>query len=112
MSITATYKFCFYDQLVIDGVVVAPEIELEGEADYRYSPGSSAYFDRSFGNWLPGDDPEVEITDIRLFGKAVGAAKDAPMVTVELQAGPLFDRISEYLTDNCVSDLCDEAEAA
>ena len=37
----------------------------EVEIEARYTPSTSAYFDRSFGNWLPGDDDEVEILDVR-----------------------------------------------
>jgi len=30
--------------------------------DYVYHPGTSAYFDKSFGNYLPGDMAEMDVT--------------------------------------------------
>ena len=29
-----------------------------------FTPGSKDYFDRSFGNWLPGDPPTLEDTEL------------------------------------------------
>lgn len=35
------------------------------DVECKVTPGSRDYFDRSFGNWLPGDPPEVEILSAR-----------------------------------------------
>jgi hypothetical protein len=39
----------------------ATDVETDIEVECAVSRGSSAYFSRSFGNYLPGDPPEVEI---------------------------------------------------
>lgn len=35
-------------------------IEIEAEVSADYLPGSGDYFDRTFGNYLPGDTPEIK----------------------------------------------------
>lgn len=38
------------------------DTETEITFEYNYSEGSSDYFDKSWGNWLPGDPEDFEIT--------------------------------------------------
>jgi hypothetical protein len=59
----------------INGACVA---ELEVRVTYDFTPGSDDYFCKSFGNWLPGDDPEVEIEDVELIGSPKGMTVPCP----------------------------------
>jgi hypothetical protein len=43
------------------------DFETHVSASGSYSPGTSDYFDRSFGNWLPGDPEEIEVESVK-FG--------------------------------------------
>lgn len=37
----------------------------EVEVRALYYPGAPAYFDRSWGNWLPADDADVDVISLR-----------------------------------------------
>ena len=39
--------------------------DLDWEVTASHSKGSSAYFSRSFGNWLPGDPEEIEDVEFK-----------------------------------------------
>lgn len=38
---------------------IITNIEIEVQVDANYVPGKNDYFDRAYGNYLPGDTPEV-----------------------------------------------------
>ena len=44
------------------------EIDVELEIDYDYTKGTPEYFDRQFGNWLPGDQEELTINSVEVNG--------------------------------------------
>jgi hypothetical protein len=37
------------------------EILMGADVEYRYTPGTSEYFDRKFGNYLPGEPPTIKL---------------------------------------------------
>jgi len=41
------------------------DLETQVSASGSYSAGTSDYFDRSFGNWLPGDPEEIEVESVK-----------------------------------------------
>lgn len=41
-------------------------LEFHLEVNYSFSPGSKSHFAKQFGNWLPGEPPEVKITSVML----------------------------------------------
>ena len=45
--------------------------EIEIDIEFSYYPGTEDYFDRSWGNWLPGDPPDFELLSAKLNGKEV-----------------------------------------
>lgn len=47
------------------------EVTIDVEVDVEVTPGSKDYFSKWFGSYLPGDPPEVDITDVRVAGVAV-----------------------------------------
>ena len=53
-----------------DFTFVVEDVEHTYRVTANYTPGSEAYFDRSFGNWLPGDPPTLEDTDLTPIGAA------------------------------------------
>ena len=55
-------------------LTVNTTLELDVEVECSVTPGSRAYFDRGWGNWLPGDPPEVEILRVLVNGVDVGTA--------------------------------------
>lgn len=70
----------------------------EYEASGRYYPGSSAYFDAGFGNYLPGDPSEV--TDIEL--------RDEDNQIVDLDS---LDRAALAYVEERLADAADTAVA-
>ena len=51
--------------------------ELNVKVDVTYHKGSDAYFSKSFGNYLPGDPPEM---DIDILGHEAEAGMDPELV--------------------------------
>lgn len=47
------------------------EVELESKylVDFKYDPGTQDHFSSQFGNWLPGDGPEIKILKVCLTHK-------------------------------------------
>jgi hypothetical protein len=82
----------------IDGACVA---EVEARVTYDYSPGSKDYFCQSFGNWLPGDPPEVEIEKVELI--EIGSKKPRLVPCHDF----LADLISDYAMTNCMSQMAE-----
>ena len=85
----------------IDGACVA---EVEARITYSYSAGCSDYFCKSFGNWLPGDPPEIEIEGVQLI--ELGAKKPRLVPCPDA----LADQIAEYAMVNCMRQMIDNAE--
>lgn len=55
------------------------EIECEIKIIFNATKGTPAYYDKDFGNWLPGDESEIEIEqmfEILPSGKEVEITKD------------------------------------
>ncbi len=73
--------------------------EIECDVEYSYTPGSGSYFCPSFGNWLPGDPPEIEVKLIK------SAATDE---SFEFEA--LSERMQDEVFDKCI-DAGDAAYA-
>lgn len=49
-------------------VAFLPDLGVEVDVRGSYYPGTSDYFDKSFGNWLPGDPPEVQVERVSRVG--------------------------------------------
>lgn len=77
----------------INGAHVA---DIDARVEFTFEPGSPDYFDKAFGNYLPGDPPSIEIESIKLLGYANGNRK----IEVEVD-GPdaLTDEIHRYVMD-------------
>lgn len=83
-----------------EGVCVA---EFEVAVEFDYSPATPAYFDKSYGNWLPGDDAEIEITEVFLLELA--NKKPRKVVAPDW----LADLVTEYAYTSLSSELADQA---
>ena len=85
-------------------LTVATTLELDVEVETRVTPGTRDYFDRSFGNWLPGDPADVEVDSVTICGVSVpfdALPKDAQ------------ERIVEAVMDAAEDEArCAEADAA
>jgi len=61
--------------------------ETEIDFEFDYTPESRKYFDKSFGNWLPGDQEDFEVTsatdedgnEVELTDKEMEMAYEAAM---------------------------------
>ena len=73
------------------------DTEIEITFEYNYSGGSDDYFDKSFGNWLPGDPEDFEVT----------SAEDEDGNQVELTKGE-----EESAYEAAIEDLKGQAEDA
>jgi hypothetical protein len=89
---------------MMDGHHIA---DLEARISYDYSPGSKDYFCQSFGNWLPGDPPEIEVEDVELIGI------DANRKTVYVPCPEyLWKAISDYAVLNHATTMADNYREA
>jgi hypothetical protein len=87
-------------------LTVATTLELDLEVETRVTPGTRDYFDRGYGQYLPGDPAEVEILRVLVNGVDVGAdalSKD-DVQSIEEQA-------LEEASDAAEGDALDAAEA-
>ena len=87
---------------MVNGVLVA---ELEVRVAYSFTPGSRAYFDNAYGNYLPGDDAEIEVECAWLL--EVGAGHRNPKavpVPSDLEAS-----ILDYAAIHCQGGMTDNA---
>jgi hypothetical protein len=67
------------------------------EITARYYPGSRDYFDKSFGNYLPGDPEDVEV----LKAVAVDAGADVEAVLEDTDA---IDEAARMAADDAAED--------
>lgn len=96
----AIYDFTFPWE--IDGICVA---EFDVRVEFDYSPPSPAYYDRSYGNWFPGDDADLEITDVWLL--EIGTRGKPPRM-VEA-SGLMAEQIIDYAHRNFSAAMIDNA---
>jgi hypothetical protein len=66
-----------------------------------YSPPTPDYFSKSFGNWLPGEDGEVEIQEII----AVNPEANLAEFETEAKKKQIEEEVVEYITE------CERAQA-
>ncbi len=63
------------------------------EVEARYSAATSDYFDRGFGNWLPGDPEDIEILSISAIDEGADCAE------VEADWARVEEAVREAATD-------------
>jgi hypothetical protein len=56
---------------------ILPDLGAEVEITGTYWPGSPDHFDKGYGNWVPGDPPEVELKSIRLDPEGTPVDEDS-----------------------------------
>ena len=115
MTIKSFYQFTFYDSLVIGGIPVALEVEIEGRADFTYRPGRPVCGPSYSSGGEPAEGPEIEITAITLDEALTYAEREAGKKprSVPLPANdPLFARIEAWLLDERVDELEEAARDA
>lgn len=86
-----------------------PNSEIVAEIEYSYAPATADYFSKSFGNWLPGDPEEIEVTGAKLFkisqdgdGKQTREPLDCPEWLADMiceAASEDTDRLREALPE-------------
>jgi hypothetical protein len=89
----------------INGACVA---ELEARVYYDYSPGTSDYFDRAYGNWLPGDPPEIEVENVELIELGFNIKKPRLVPCPDF----LADLIADYAVTKCGDAMVENANEA
>jgi len=89
----------------INGACVA---ELEARVYYDYSPGTSDYFCKSFGNWLPGDPPEIEVENVELIELGFNVKQPRLVPCPDF----LADLIAEYAVQKCGDAMVENANEA
>ena len=85
---------------------VSLTVELDLEVETAVTPGSHDYWDRGYGQWLPGDPPEVEILRVLVGGVDVGA--DA-LSTDDVER--VIEAALEQAEADAEGDAADAAEA-
>lgn len=81
------------------------DFECELECDFSYRKGTSDYFDRGFGNWLPGDPPDLSVESAMFGGKDiydhVGVSVQETIDEKLMEAGASYeDEGPEYEPDD------------
>ena len=79
------------------------DVEYPCTVQFTASKGSRDYFDRSFGNWLPGDPAEVEIESVTVDD--TGDDITAELTSIE------NDQITDAILDGLDDDGDDEDDA-
>ena len=100
-----TYDFTFYDRLVVSGLILFEDIEIEGRVTFNFTPGRKS---RSY--YEPDDEPEIEITGIEVFGHPVEGENTKGEYRTLDHTDPLWQRIADWLEKDRFSEMCDEAE--
>lgn len=72
----------------------------EVEVTCHVTFGSKDYFSKSFGNWLPGDAPECEVTEIKAIDEGADVAEVEKDVDGIEEAA--FERANDH--DDCDYD--------
>lgn len=81
------------------------EVEYDCEVEYSVSGRDRpARFSKSFGNWLPGEDAEIEVESVVV--EATGEEILDELSTAEQE------RLEDYIRDHCADTERDAAEAA
>ena len=84
------------------------------DADYvvkaSYTAGSSDYFDRSWGNWLPGDPDEIEVLSVIEDSPARTPRPD--LLDAASTDAVLLDRLAEAAQVDAVEEMYERAERA
>lgn len=101
---------------MVNGVLVA---ELEVRVAYSYSPATRAYFDRGYGNWLPGDDAEIEVECAWLLEVGSGNRNPKQVPVPDNMEADILEyahvHCQEGMTSNAIEDAydrqCDAADA-
>ena len=61
------------------------------------SPATKEYFDRAYGNWLPGDPPEVEVIRVEVFdGSKYRRAIPADPYGGDSHDQPILDAVEDW----------------
>jgi hypothetical protein len=89
MSTTVTTSF----------TVTRDDVDLEYTVTAEYTPGTENYFDRTWGNWLPGDPHEID--DVVL----VPDGHSTP-----LEYGDLLDHERDRLDETIIEAARDEGD--
>lgn len=104
----AVYDFTF--PWMHNGILAA---EIEVRVGFDYSPSTPAYFDRSFGNYLPGDDAELEVTDVWILGEGRNPQKvEAPEWLADLVAAYAVEHKQAEMIDNACEDAWERQQEA
>ena len=73
----------------------------------QYTAGSADYFDRSWGNWLPGDPDEIEVLSVA--EEESGAARPDLLDAASTDA-PLLSLLADRAMEDAVEELYERAE--
>ena len=72
---------------------------------YGYYPGCPDYFDRYVGSWQPGNEPDLEIIDIKQEVFLPGEAT----TWKNIEPGPLYNQLSDWVMENLYDELVQNA---
>jgi hypothetical protein len=74
----------------------------EVEVSARYHGATDDYFDRSFGNYLPGDPEEIEVLSVRAVDEGADVAE------VEARTDAIEEAVREAAADD--GPDCDDSD--
>lgn len=106
--LTSTYNFTFPHKVTEAGLILFEDAEIEGIATFTYSPGSPNSFNTAAGNWYPGDEPEIEITEIEVYGHADTQQATRGEYRRLPTSSPLWQPIVDWLMER-QTELIDDA---
>ena len=91
---------------MVRGICVA---ELTARVHFTFTPGTKDYFCKSFGNWLPGDDPEVEIERIDLHecGGPEASLVPCPEFMLDYIENYALEKFMGHMIENGLQDAYD-----
>ncbi len=106
--LTGTYNFTIPHKIVDAGLILAEDVEIEGIATFTYSVATPNRFDAAASCWCQGDDAEIEITEIEVYGHADTRQATRGEYRRLPTSSPLWQPIADWLVAR-QDELIDDA---
>lgn len=77
--------------------------EVPAFVDFEYTPGTEDRFDQRFGNWLPGDEPEIKIIRVCVVknSNALDLKRYLPMSVLDKIEKECWAKVDEERSVDC-----------
>ena len=107
METLHSYHFTYDHKLILSGVIVFEDIEIDGRVLFSFVPGKPMCGPSYASGGEPATDPEIEIQSIEIYGHPDTGQTTKGIYAVLHPSDPLWEKIETWLLDECLDDMCD-----